>query len=317
MDGYPAYLLGSMDYLNRSNVYDYLNTVFLILALACVGLLIFFNRKERKIMAILLVLSIGTLSFGASVATFEHLTKVNYPLPEPHSDFTNICFVEDLSDFSISSRPVWNESLQIKKFNTFFIWSQRVDLVPSIEKTLDDAVVDSDAIIIINPVGSIGQEEIDTIVSYVEEGGNLLLMDGILNTQSTANNLLPHFGMWINRDSDNYQMISEYNYTIDNSSMENETIIDESNNSENNTSFGNVTTPSLSIIGGEKIFITEDNSTSIATVQYGEGKVVVVVDSFTFCDVVMGGSFTEPDEDLRKIYDTEYYIFEEILFTDN
>jgi hypothetical protein len=302
MDGYPAYLLGSMDYLNRTNKTDYLNNIFIALAIISLILTLFFFRKERKVMAILIIISVGTLSYGASVATFSYLNEVNYTLPDPHSHIPTICFVENYSDFAISSRPVWDESLQIKKFNTFFIWTQRVDLVPSIEN-LYHAIDKGDAIVIINPVKSFGEKEVDNITSYVEKGGKLLLMDGVLNTDSTANDLLQYFGIWINRDSDNYKNLSEYNDT--NSSI------------NNSTTIGNVTTPSLTILGGEQLFVTEENETSIAIVEYGDGKIVVVVDSYTFTDVVMGGSFTEPDETLREIYNTEYYILEEILFNEN
>ena len=78
MDEYPVFLLGSMNYLNRTNVYNYLNKIFLAQAITCLALLIFLYRKEKKIMVILLVLSIGTLSYGAAVSTFSQINKVNY-----------------------------------------------------------------------------------------------------------------------------------------------------------------------------------------------------------------------------------------------
>ena len=43
------------------------------------------------------------------------------------------------------------------------------------------------------------------------------------------------------------------------------------------------------------------------------GTVVVVVDSYTFADVNMGGVFTEPNDDQLDIYKTEFFIFEELL----
>jgi hypothetical protein len=33
-----------------------------------------------------------------------------------------------------------------------------------------------------------------------------------------------------------------------------------------------------------------------------------------FSDHVMGHSFTVPDEELRQVYNTQYFIFEEIIF---
>jgi hypothetical protein len=74
-----------------------------------------------------------------------------------------------------------------------------------------------------------------------------------------------------------------------------------------------MSTPYLDIHGGDDVYVTENNETYIAVVERGDGRLVVVVDSYTFNDNVLGGTFTEPDEDLRKIYDLQYYIFEEIL----
>ncbi len=98
-------------------------------------------------------------------------------------------------------------------------------------------------------------------------------------------------------------MIYNYNDTLNNTL-------------NNNMSIGNISTPILTINGGDNVFVTEKNETSIAIVELGEGKIVVVVDSYTFSDSVMGGTFTEPDDSLRQIYDTEFYIFEELLLKD-
>jgi hypothetical protein len=43
------------------------------------------------------------------------------------------------------------------------------------------------------------------------------------------------------------------------------------------------------------------------------GRLVVVVDSYTFCDALMGGTFTEPTERQRQIYNTEFLLFHEVL----
>ncbi len=47
------------------------------------------------------------------------------------------------------------------------------------------------------------------------------------------------------------------------------------------------------------------------------GKIVVFVDSFVFSNVLMGGTFTEPDDRQMMRYNIEFYIFEEVLLTDD
>jgi hypothetical protein len=46
-----------------------------------------------------------------------------------------------------------------------------------------------------------------------------------------------------------------------------------------------------------------------------KGRLVVVVDSFTFSDAVMGGTFAEPTERQRQIYTTEFFLFQEVLLS--
>ena len=89
-----------------------------------------------------------------------------------------------------------------------------------------------------------------------------------------------------------------------------------SNSLTNNQSIGNITSPYLIINGGDNLFLNEKNETSIAVVEIGKGKVVVLVDSYTFSNEILGGTFTEPDESLRSIYNTEYYVFKEFLLKD-
>jgi hypothetical protein len=67
------------------------------------------------------------------------------------------------------------------------------------------------------------------------------------------------------------------------------------------------------------MFINEKNETQISIVELHNkitgknGTIVVVVDSYTFSDASMGGTFSEPNDNQILIYKTEYFIFEELL----
>lgn len=296
MRGNPTLILGTMSYLNRSNQYPYLNTVFFGIAILSLCLTIYLLRKERKLIAIFLVLFIGSISFSSAVITFSQINKGNYSLPAPHTRFTKICFVEDHSDAQIF--VVGKLEPTEKTYETFFVWTQRIGCVSSIEKNLDNALKKGDVVVIINPVKSFTKEETDSIVKYVEGGGKVLLMDGLLNTQSTANQLLPHFGMWIKYGSDDHVIVNT---------------TEENNLTVTNLTVGNMSTPVLTILGGKPVLVTKDGRTMLSISKQGKGVFAVLVDSYTFSNSIMGGSFTIPDQHLRNIYDIEYYIFEEVL----
>jgi len=232
------------------------------------------------------------------------MNEVNYPLPSAHSDYIQVCFDQEYSDFNVSLQPsigLYNEK---DNYGTFYVWTQRVGCVPSLEKTLDDAIKIGDIIVIINPIKSFETEDIDAITDFVENGGKVLVMDSITNSHSTANELIGNFGIWINYNTFDRSLYRSFNDTT------------------NNSTVGNITSPYLTITGGEKILFIENNETHASVAEfYNEttgktGKIVVLVDSYSFSDFIMGGPFIEPDEGQLQIYNTEFYIFEEVLLND-
>ena len=295
MDGYQDFNLGTMEYLNRINTYSYLNTVLTGIAIVTLILSMFLLRKERKTMIIFLFLVVGLLSFSIAAPAFSHINTINYSLPSARSDYTKVCFDEEHSGAVIAHRPSLEFLGSNKLYDTFFVWTQRVDCIPSLEKTLEESINKGDVVVIINPVESFDDGEVDAVVDYIEKGGNVLLMDSALNMDSTANELLNIFDISLSLEQSDHILYKSNNTAL------------------NNLTIGNISTPYLMINGGDDVFVTEKNETSIAVVEKGEGKIVVVIDSYTFNNNVLGGTFAEPDESLRQIYNTEFYIFEELL----
>ena len=303
-DGYKSFNFGAIEYLNRVNLYSYVNTVLIGLAIISLVVSLYLLRNERKIKIFFLFLFIGLLSFSTATLVFSHMNEVNYPLPSARSDYIQVCFDQEYSGFNVSLKPsigLYNEK---GNYGTFFVWTQRVGCVPSLEKTLDDAIKIGDIIVIINPIKSFETEDIETITDFVENGGKILVMDSILNSDSTANELIGNFGIWINYNTLDRSLYRSFNDTT------------------NNSTVGNITSPYLTITGGEKILFSKNNETHASVVEfYNEatgkiGKIVVLVDSYSFSNSIMGGTFTEPDKNQLQIYNTEFYIFEEILLSD-
>jgi hypothetical protein len=172
-----------------------------------------------------------------------------------------------------------------------------------LESTLFDATQKGKIIVIINPTQPFTETDVHLLTVFFEKGGRVLLLDSIRNIQSSANELLGNFGIWITTATNN-QMV--FFNESDSSSQRN---------------IGNISSPYLTINGGSKLLTNEKNELSATMTEFtntttgATGKLVVAVDSYTFCDAVMGGTFTEPNEPQRRIYDTEYFLFNEILLT--
>jgi len=277
MDGYPSFYLMTTEYLDRSNLYSYVNSFLMFAAIISVGLFLYVVRKEKKVIALLFITSIGSLSFFVSTPLFSYINDENYKLPEAHSDFKTVCFVEDYSDFVISSRLSSMDVSYDKAYNNFFIWTQRVNFVPSVEKSLSYSIENGDVIVFINPVKTFEDQDVENIRNYLEEGGNVIIMDGISNNISTANELLNNFNLSIN--------IKQINSTIE----------------------------KLEIIGNDSTLFIDNNYSDISINDIGNGKLVVIADSYIFSNSMMGGAFTTPSENQREIYDLEFYLLEEVF----
>jgi len=290
MDGYKNFNLGTIEYLNRMNVYDCLNIVFGIISIISFILFLILSPKEDRGRVQFVVLFSASISFLLSAPVFDYINASNYQLPSDELEHPKACF--DMEHSSIEISPVTGPRPYGVKdpYNTFFVWTERVGWIPSIERDLQSCIRKGDAIVIINPDKEFKDGEIEGLKEFVKNGGKLLVMDSIRNKLSTANQILNNFGMEITIKSMNL-------------SVKNDTIL-----------IGNITCPYLTVKGGDTNFSFENNS-FLSVKRFGKGKVVVFVDSYTFSNGVMGGVFTEPSKKQRSVYDVEFFIFEK-LFSD-
>ncbi|HDM25189.1 MAG TPA: hypothetical protein ENG24_01145 [Thermoplasmatales archaeon] len=300
MDGYTNFNLGVMEYLNRKNMYDFANIVFFLVGIISLALALYFNRPLSGLKKILSFVIVGSLAFSIAIPSFYIANKLSYPLPAAYKDYTRICFDSKHSGYIISPSPTTVTTDTKKLYDTFFVWTQRLGYVPYLEeeKIDNNSLNKADAVVIINPDKSFSEDEINALSNYVEKGGKLLVADSVLNVNSTANELLQYFGMWITTESKYVPAKLGSNTT-------------------NNTITNNISAsvPYLNIIGGKNTTILDENNNTILSVSnIGNGIVAIFVDSYTFSDAVMGGAFTIPDNNQEKIYNLEYYIFENILF---
>jgi hypothetical protein len=265
--------------------------------------LIVLLRNERKITILWMFLFAGLLAFSTAAPLCSYLTDSSYPLPSAQTDYPQVCFEQQHSSINISVKPTSSLGINTNNFGTFFVWTQRLGGVPSLESTLLDATQKGKIIVIVNPTQPFTETDVHRLTAFFEKGGRVLLLDSIRNIQSTANDLLGSFGIWITTAT-NDQMV----------------LFNESEN-RSQRNIGNMSSPYLTITGGSKLLTNEKNELTATMTEFKNittgvtGKLVVAVDSYTFCDAVMGGVFTEPNQPQRRIYNTEFFLFKEILLS--
>jgi hypothetical protein len=183
------------------------------------------------------------------------------------------------------------------------MWTQRIGAAPSVESTLESALQNGELVVIINPDSSFTFEELIALSGYVEHGGKVLVLDGIDNVASTANEVLYQFNMELTIDDHLQQVI----IAEDTSRQSNFFVFD-------NRSVGLAPQPFLSVQGGQVLLTGEYGQPIFSIQQWGDGVLAVIVDSSMFSNRIMGGVFTIPNMMQRGVYDLEYYIFENLLY---
>jgi len=212
MDGYRDFNLGTIEYLNRENSLSYLNTVLMGLAIVSFLLSIYFLRNKHKTKILFIFFLSGILAFSIATPVFSYINHVNYDLPVPNEEFRTVCFDDEYSNVNFESDPANFDSKPKNTFSTFFVWTQRVGFYPYIEKTLDNSLEKGDITVIVNPIKSFNEEDLENIESYLEKGGNLLLMDGMSNGDSTSNELLEKFDIKIQNNYSASRVFKSYSY---------------------------------------------------------------------------------------------------------
>jgi len=304
-DGYPPFTLGVIDYLNRTNSAPNQNLILFVLSFLLLVSLFILLRSVPKSIILWMVLFAGLLAFCIAAPLCSYHTDLSYPLHMPQTDHTQVCFEQQHSSMNVSLKPTSSLGTDPSNFGTFYVWTQRLGLIPSLEPTLLEATKNGEIVVIFNPIVAFTEQDIQLLTTFLERGGRLLVLDSIRNPCSTANEVLGNYGVWITtttRDSPLLQNMSQ-------------------NDSDNDSQMpvGTITTPYLTITGGTPLLTNTDSDVAASLSEFENtttgklGRLLVVVDSYTFCDAIMGNTFTEPTERQRLIYDSEFFLFTQLL----
>jgi hypothetical protein len=206
------------------------------------------------------------------------------------------------TDSTIDLEPMVSLFERSDNFGTLYVWSQRVGLTPSMGESIDESLLDARLLVVLNPSVSYEDTELAVIRQFVGQGGSVLVFDSIQNDGSTANELLGSFGLWLYLDETVSRVFS--------------------NGSDNSSFIGNISQPLLRISGGEPLGEDVDDRSFIRGVEVvnestGDvGRVVVVVDSYSFSNKVLGGPLSDPDAEQRVLFETIFYLYDYVVGND-
>ena len=324
MGGNPELILGSVNYLNHMNKLAWTRIIFfgLMLLGGIGGLALGRGMSLRSVF--LALYGAAMLAVPLAIISCSLWNRAHFDPAQPQVKYETIAFVGDHTSATIDPVPSYQGSRD-QSYSTFFVWTQRVGLVPVQVDTPHEAVNKGSIVVIINPAESFSAEETRELVEFVGRGGKLLLMDTVRNTRSTANGLLQELGMSINLQYvpavlqsiapvDPQQNV-EWNAILDVTQVPDRTVSDLGNEevdleAQPEPKPSNTAVPRLLVQGGTLLASSGDGGSSIHARRVGSGVLLVMVDSFSFSDAVMLGTGAEPDVLRSEIYALEYGLLE-------
>jgi len=279
----PSFLLGIVNYLNRTNGILNLNLIFL----ACSILFFFFGiavTKEKHltlpIMTFFIFCFLG-IAIGSNV--FSAINYKNYSSPSPNQDYVEICFDKEHSTYNLAQflghPPSISEQWQF--FDAFFVGFQRLGYFPCEKNNLEDCLR-GNLVVLINPNQDFTFTEKELLKEYVNRGGRLLVLDSIRNSNSSSNKILAQFG---------FQVIPILRH-------------------QENVTPGLL---ALTIEGGYPVEF-QDGIVHFAINSYGRGWIGVFVDSAEFSEGALGTMYLPATEQQLKAYKLQFEIVDFMLW---
>ena len=286
--GKPECFLGALDWLNRTNRWNRLNIVFFVLGLIVSILAGKLLRRPGRLQAGGIVLFGVVLGVVLSVHFFNALKKSSYQSPGPVKEMKTIAFDRDPSSNEMPLTSLVRD--RGASLHTFYVWTQRLGLVPSLHPTLQDALESSPVVVVVDPDRSLSIDEIDDVVDFCRKGGNLLLIVDPRNRRSGAKDFLGIFRMNVETAvADTTEIINS----------KGERICDAINAG---TLRGGI--PLLTLPGGRVVFAYE---------KLDKGRFFAFADFHIFSQAFMGPTSVTPVLAQREVYELEFQILEVLM----
>jgi hypothetical protein len=285
--GKSEYFLGVMNWLNRSERWPWWQGGLAVLALVAAGSACYLGlRLDRRRTCIV---ALGALLLAAAIgpwASLEH-ARVSYRLPQPHTQYTRIAFDAEHSRMLLPTAPAAGPP--DASYQTFYVWTQRLDYVPFFAPTLEEALAQATALVLVDPFRPLEPSELSELERFVAQGGRLLVVAeprGEGQALGYAGQVLAPFGLGL-------EARRATTGTVHNASGE---------------ALGQLQINGV-VTGGEPILSLEGKAPIVTLARHGDGMVVATSFAQPFNDRQMGTTSVIPTPQQRFLFEMEFWLF--------
>ncbi len=294
--GTSNFIAGCMEYLNRRDHFDHEKQILFILGLAWGILAAYLFRMEmqdskKRLSLLLFIVLLSALCASLAILMFSASSENAIP-----GQF----FIKNqtISFDGKHSSQIVSQGENQGSYETFFIWTQRLGLTPTVEDKFDDAIEKGSTLVLIDPVEPLSQYEKQALLDYIRKGNAAILL---IESEGKGLDIVRLFNMTT--------------YTLMQSEDSSSSL-----NLDNNSELP-IEPWGLAIRGGNAL-LNISHRIVLAEQNYGKGKFMLFTDSRIFRDGFngnpgyMGYSSSDPGSignlgyNLTALYGLEYYIFE-------
>jgi hypothetical protein len=296
--GKPQMMVGMIEWLRHRNsggMLPWLAIFGTVLAGAGVTGALLPRRRQW-----VLVACAGLLGWSIAVPWVRGMNRAGLPEPKPERKLTRVAIDRTVCDPLLSKAGFIGGKPE--GFGIFERWILRLGWFTS--RVSGDRVFDSDLIVFFQPRLPVERSFRDRLAKYVQDGGNVLVIDSRENEHSTANSVLFPFKLSLKRPYDSSAPpVAGAVVPARGLPLPQLTVMS-----------------ALEVEGGMPVAQLVTGAPSIPPVtvaaggQFGKGSVTVIGFASRFNDANMGVTGDiEPGEALRPVYEFEYELLRRIL----
>jgi hypothetical protein len=281
--GKAELMLGMIEWLNHRGANVSYSLALLGLGIFALGRGGWIAAARRYDLSLLVAASV--LGWTTSLVAVREIHARGMPVPQPQREFVQVNIDRTICDALLARNGFVDGTAN--GFGIFERWVLRLGYFTSRREA--PSVFEGDLVVFLRPMGKVDESFRTALVTYVKQGGKVLVLDSARDG-STTNDLLKPFQLAIDEG------------------------VELDGPLRNDQAWPEVPVQHAAMVSGGQPFAWIDDQPVGTTKAFGKGSVTLLGIADRFCDAQMGYTGDViPDESLRSVYELEFQLLRRII----